>query len=260
MSLLPTQLISSIVDLSNRSNEKPAVVVSIDPETGKQSIEPNPVRLDLLKETVKESAKLLKKHRRLFTLHEQINEKIETEEDLDEDEYIDDPDYFKEIIAELAEADPEIDSDIIQGAYNYYGVDGADFGDNDPISDAFYKNAFDIATMLSNLSPDMRVRYMGEVIDTIHVENPELDLSMHTFIRFYARTAVLFKKVDENLVAPARPEDLAEYNTNLLYYEPIIAFDRMDSLNVLSWAKRNEEGRRSWLAKVSGSTPLKHLL
>jgi hypothetical protein len=105
MSLLPTQLISSIVDLSNRSNEKSAVVVSIDPETGKQSIEPNPVRLDLLKETVKESAKLLKKHRRLFTLHEQINEKIETEEDLDEDEYIDDPDYFKEIIAELAEAE-----------------------------------------------------------------------------------------------------------------------------------------------------------
>jgi len=253
MSLLPTQLISSIVDLSNRSNEKPAVVVSINPETGKQSIDPNPVRMDLLKGTVKDCATLLKKHRRLFTLHEQINEKIDTEEDLDVDDFIDDPDYFKEAIAEFAKADTDIDADVIQCAYNYYGVDGADFCDGDPITSKFYANAFEIANMLSALSPETRVRYLAKVIETIHLENPELDLSMHTFIRFYVRTTHLFEQVDTNLAADARPEDLAQYNTNLLYYEPIIAFDREDSLCIFKWANRNEEDRRSWLAKVSGS-------
>jgi hypothetical protein len=97
------------------------------------------------------------------------------------------------------------------------------------------------------------------MIATIHADSPELDLEMYTFVRFYVQTPALVSVVAANLAANTtivQPPHLDKEGTNLLYYEPIIAFDRDQSLNVLKWAKKNKQNRSQWLLLVQGENDM----
>jgi hypothetical protein len=256
MSGFPSHLVSEIVALSNGTDKKNPVVIAINPETGAQQIETNPHLVDRLKTSVKDSAILINQHRRLFALQKQIDEKIEEEEDLEEDEFIDDPDYFRAAIAEFAAQDPEI-TDLVRHAAMHYHccfVD-EDFDrdgpiGNGPIEDAFYLKAFEIVAQLSGLSPKMRVTYLAQVIAAIHEENPELDLGIWTFVKYYTKNTLLFKLANANLAVEERPDP--RENTSLEFYEPIQAYSRDTSLDILKWANRSKGERVRWLSIVQG--------
>ena len=241
--VLPTHLVSEIVDMSNATNCKDPVVVQIHPETGSQVAEPNSALVACLTESVRSAAKLLKQHRRFFKLaHRELN-------DLD-------PEYEDEIedaIDELAEEDPDVDELVQEAAYCYFGIDDDDCSVC-PIAQPFYLVAFDIANQLSSLTLKMRRKYLTMVIETIHAENPDLDLAMYEFIAYYTKDYPLVQKVFPNIPAWAIAEQEADaaHPTFQFAYEQISAFSRKDSLDVFKWANRNEEERKRWLSVVNG--------
>lgn len=239
--VLPTHLVSEIVDMSNATNGKDPVVVQIHPETGSQVAEPNSTLVACLTESVRSAAKLLKQHRRLYKLtHRELL-------------YTEDEDDIDEMIDELAEEDPDIDELVKQAAYCYYGINDADCSIC-PISQPFYLVAFDIANQLSSLTLKMRRQYLTKVIKTIHVENPDLDLAMYDFIAYYTKDYPLVQKVFPNIPAWAIAEQEADAANPTFHfaYEQISAFSRNDSLDVFKWANRNEEERKRWLSVVNG--------
>jgi len=246
MSLLPAHLVSEILSLKNGTDMKTPVIVAINPETGAQTVQPNPVRVAAVKDIVREAAQLLKQHRRAALLKNQIDKKIADEEDLEEDEFIDDPEYFREAIALFASEDPEIDELVLQCAYSEYGVDEWNMS-NEPISLAFYKKAFAIAESIKTLSPRMRAEYLYRAILAIHGETPELAVSLHTFVQEYAHHPELCTLVRSFLTEEEKEKEDADEE-----YEPIISFNGSDSLDVLVWAKKNKKARSEWLARVSG--------
>jgi hypothetical protein len=239
---LPSVLASEIVGLMNASFSKVPVVVQINPETGKQVAESNPVLVARLTESVRNAAKLLKQHRRFFKLA--FRELNDFEPEYEEE--------FVEAIEELAAADPDVDELVQEAALKYFGVHEDD--DDGPISKAFYPVAFDIANQLSALSLKMRRQYLTQVIETIHKENPELDLAMYEFIAYYTQDYPLVQLVFPNIPAWAIAEQEADaaFPTFQFAYQPIEAVDRHDSLNVFKWANRNEKNRKRWFSVVSG--------
>jgi len=241
--ILPTHLVSEIVGMANAANGKDPVVVQIHPDTGKQVTEPNSALVARLTESVRGAAKLLKQYRRFFKLaHRELS-------DLDPE----DEDEIVEAIEELAEEDPDIDEVVKEAAYCYFGIDEADCCVC-PISQAFYRVAFDIANQLSSLTLKMRREYLTMVIETIHEENPDLDLAMYEFIAYYTKDYPLVQKVFPNIPAWAIAEQEADaaHPTFQFAYEQISAFSRNDSLDVFKWANRSEEERKRWLSVVNG--------
>jgi len=239
---LPSVLASEIVGLMNASFSQGPVVVQINPETGKQMTESNPVLVSRLTNSVRSAAMLLKQHRRFFKLA--FRELNDLDADYD-DEYV-------EAIQELARADPDVDYLVQEAALKYFGVHEDD--DDSPINKAFYPVAFDIANQLSALSMNMRRQYLAKVIDTVHKENPELDLAMYEFIAYYTKDYPLVQLVFPNIPAWAIAEQEADaaHPTFQFAYQPIEAFNRDDHLNVFRWANRNEKNRVRWLSVVSG--------
>jgi len=239
---LPSVLASEIIGLMNASFSKVPVVVQINPETGKQVAESNPVLVARLTESVRNAAKLLKQHRRFFKLAFRELNDLDPEED----------EEFVDAIEALAVADPDVDELVQEAALKYFGVHEDD--DDGPISKAFYPVVFDIANQLSALSLKMRRQYLTKVIETIHKENPELDLGMYEFITYYTQDYPLVQLVFPNIPAWAIAEQEADaaYPTFQFAYQPIEAVDREDSLNVFKWANRNEKNRKRWLSVVSG--------
>ena len=244
---LPTHLVSEIIGLTNTSYSKVPIVVQINPETGEQSAESNPVLVARLTESVRAAAKLLKQHRRFFKL-------VFRELELDNV----DPDDEEEIAAAIhaiAATDPDVDEVVKRDVYVYFAI-----GDVDgySISQTFYPVAFDIANQLSALSLKMRRQYLAKVIETVHKENPELDLAMYEFIAYYTQDYPLVQLVFPNIPAWAIAEQEADaaFPTFQFAYELIIAFDRGDSLNVFKWANRSEKNRKRWLSVVSGKQAL----
>ena len=239
---LPTHLVSEIVGLKNNAFNKATVVVQINPETGKQMAESNPVLVARLTESVRVAATLLKQHRRFFKLVFRELSDFDPEED----------DEFVEAIEELATADPDVDELVQEAALKYFGVH--EDGDDAPIAKAFYPVAFDIANQLSVLSLKMRRQYLTKVIETIHQEHTELDLAMYEFIAYYTMDYPLVQLVFPNIPAWAIAEQEADAAnpTYQFAYKPIESFTYDDSLNVFKWANRSEKNRKRWLSVVSG--------
>ena len=209
----------------------------------------------------KQTARSLKQHRRLFDLQREVDEQVyEENADLKSNEYIDDPEYFAQIIQGIAENDASVTELVSSSARAYYGVGDHDpFFACDPISQAFYGQLHEIAEQLAPLSPKLREQFLNLMITTIHADSPDLDLEMYTFVRFYVQTPALVLLVAANLAANTtivQPPNLDKEGTNLLYYEPIIAFDRDHSLNVLKWAKKNKQNRSQWLVLVQGENDM----
>ena len=209
----------------------------------------------------KQTARSLKQHRRLFDLLQEVDERITEENaDLKSNEYIDDPKYFAEIIQGIAENDTSVTELVASSARAYYGLGESDlFFACDPISQAFYDQLHEIAEQLAHLSAKLRERFLNLMITAIHRDSPELDLEMYTFVRVYVQTPALVLLVAANLAANTtivQPPNLDKEGTNLLYYEPIIAFDRDHSLNVLKWAKKNKQNRNQWLLLVQGENDM----
>jgi hypothetical protein len=252
MSLIPSHLVSAILSLKNGTDTKSPVIVGVNPETGAQTVQPNPVRVAAVKELVKEAAQLLKQHRRAALLSRQIDQKIAEEEDLEADEFSDDPEYFREAIAEFAAQDPEIDELVKQCAYSEYGVDEWNMS-NEPISLAFYKKAFAIAETIKTLSPKMRVEYLYRAILAIHCETPALAVSLHTFVQEYAQGSGYGHPELCELARSFLTEEEKEREDTDQEYEPITSYNGEDSLDVLLWAKKNKNARSEWLARVTGS-------
>jgi hypothetical protein len=247
MPFLPDHLVSEILSLKNGTDSKTPVIVGINPESGAQTVQPNPVRVAEVKELVKEAVQLLKQHRRAALLKKQIDERIAEEEALEEGEFIDDPEYFREAIAMFAAEDPEIDELVVQCAYSEYGVDDWNMS-NEPISLAFYEKAFAIAESIKTLSPRMRAEYLYRSILAIHSETPEFAVSLYTFVCEYADYPELCDLARSFLTEEERMIEDADQE-----YEPIVSFNGSDSLDVLEWAKKNKKASREWLARVSGS-------
>jgi hypothetical protein len=240
--VLPMQFVSEIVGLANAFNKKDAVVVQIHPETGLQEIALNQVLVGRLTESVRSAATLLKQHRRFFNLAFRALNNLDADDD----------DEFVDAIQELARADPDVDDLVQEAALKYFGVHEDD--DDAPIAKAFYPVAFDIANQLSTLSMKMRRQYLAKVIETVHAENPELDLGMYEFIAYYTKDYPLVQLVFPNIPAwaIAEQEADAQHPTFQFAYQPIEAFNREDDLNVFKWANRNEKNRVRWLSVVSG--------
>ena len=209
----------------------------------------------------KQAARSLKQHRRLFDLQQEVDERVAEENaDLKSNEYINDPEYFAQIIQGIAKTDASVTELVSSSARAYYGVGESDlFFACDPISQVFYGQLHEIADQLAPLSAKLRERFLNLMIATIHADSPELDLEMYTFVRFYVQTPALVSLVTANLAANTtivQPPNLDKEGTNLLYYEPIIAFDRGQSLNVLKWAKKNKQNRSQWLLVVQGENDM----
>jgi hypothetical protein len=247
---LPAHVVSDIVSISNSADDKSAVIVSVHPESGSQVIEINPVRLQKFQDIVKDAVILLHQHRRCFKL---INKQVDVrvDDDLEEDEYIDDPDYFKQLIDGFAEQDPEITELVKLSAYDYYGIVNTDCLSLDPISEAFLHKAYELAEHMSSLLAPTREKYLSAVIDNVHKTNPELDADMYTFIRFYTYKNNLLRQAKENLSIESILM-LAHDNTNLNYYEPVIGYCRTYILDILECAKKSKEDRKIWLNTVLG--------
>jgi hypothetical protein len=209
----------------------------------------------------KEAAGLLKQHRRLFQLQKQVDQRVyEENSDLKPDEYIDDPEYFDEIIRWFAKDDSSVTELVSSAARAYFGVGDPDrFFACDPISQGFYDKLHEIAEQLAPLSVKLREQYLTLMITAIHTESPELDLEMYTFVRSYVQVPTLVALAAAHLAtntAIASPPDLDKEGTSLHYYEPIIAYDRGQSLNVLQWAKKNKKNRDNWLLQVQGENDM----
>jgi hypothetical protein len=244
---LPFHLVSLIVGLANDSfNEKDAVVVQIDADTGHQLAESNPLLVARLTDSVIAATKVLRQHRRFFKLAFRELSEFEGEEDGEDGE--EDAEEMIVAIEAIAAADPSLDEVIIKAAHGFFALRyDAEFS-CEIFDKAFYTAAFDIANQLSALSLRMRRQYLTKVIETIHKENPELDLAMHDFITYYTQDYPLINLVSTNLPAWA----IVELDADKEDYEPIEAHDSDDSLNIFKWANRCEKNRKKWLSVVNG--------
>jgi len=243
MQPLPLPIVNDIVNLVNAFNKTDALVIQIDPIHGRQHILPNPTRLSRLTTSVIEIALLLKKQ----MIAQQVLNEIVTILDNTHDV----PDELREatrLIREFATRLPEVDGMVEQTIQWWW-----DNNRVDPIAQAFYNKACDIANQLSDLSTQTRLHYFTKVIDTLHRENPELDIPMYDFITGYTQHTLLHQCVTEHML----PEVLAQLelrNGPVNDYVSLLVECKhnkcVSNLDIFEWA--DKKNRYLWLTVVNG--------
>uniref|UniRef100_A0A6C0I3P7 Uncharacterized protein n=1 Tax=viral metagenome TaxID=1070528 RepID=A0A6C0I3P7_9ZZZZ len=251
MQLLPYSLVNDIVALANTFNKRDAWVIQIDPVLGGQRIEPNPIRLTKLTDSVKEMALLLKKQMVARRLLNEVDAVLSYTGFL----YYEVPELVlkreaRRLIHEFATNDPDVDQLVQQSAYCWW-----DSTIVDPIAEDFYKQAYDIAEQISDLSEQTRIQYFTKIIEDLHRENPELDIPMYDLITGYTQHDQLHQCVTQNMF-PTTVEQLEQRNGPINDFISLLvecSHDKcVSNLDLFEWANRSKESRYRWLTVVNG--------
>jgi hypothetical protein len=228
---LPSHLVSLIVGLANDSfNEKDVVVVQINPETGSQSVELNPVLVASLTDSVRDAVKIVAKQRLSDTF-----------ERSDASYY--NPYLLRSEVYRWGRTTPGFDDMVLEHILCDYQC-----GVYDPLTKLFWEKAFDVTERLSNLSTKMRRQYLTKVMDTIHIENPELDRAMRNFINGYFYDETLDRLAAQQYQFDPEDEDDLDSIFDGLTYLPAEEPD----ICIFKWANRSKEGRQRFFQAVSG--------
>lgn len=211
-------------------NTEDPIIVQIHPETGGQSLELNPVLVARLTDSVRDTAKLIAKRH--------LSDTFERSE-----ASYDNPDLLRSEVYRWGTTTPGFDDMILEHILCDYQC-----GVYDPLTKLFWEKAFDVAERLSNLSDKMRYQYLTKVMDTLHIENPELDRAMRNLFNCYFYDETLYGLAAQHYqVDPEDEEDLDSIFVGLTYLpaeEPPIC--------IFKWANRTKEGRQRFFQAVSG--------
>lgn len=219
---LPAPIMSDILGLMNESFvPSDPLVYAVDAMSGKQAFTVNPSIKRTLRGLIDGLCDTLAHHTQYWTLMARFEIQDEPESEV--------LNYF--------DTHPELHRHV-RDALAHYFLDTVD----NPIDEIFYKQAYDTANLLGDLSIKMRSTYLCEIVlDIIREENPEKNKYLHMLFQDY-----IHKKSLQNFV---RNHSRCELNDSD-DMEPILTYEG-DEVDIWGATKlKTQHQRAKWYRKM----------